>query len=106
MAILAQDDGESGAVVLYSAAYHLPPVISPMNSNWYRGYGNPPPDVVITVGTRRDLLELNFASCELGAQLSNSNILVNHSIGMNEIFVCRHLRRPWPEFWRDLRTYG
>ena len=106
MAILAQDDGETGAMALYGATYHLPPVISPMNSNWYRGYGNPPPDVVITVGTRRDLLESNFASCELATRLSNSNILVNHSIGMSEIFVCRHLRRPWPEFWRDLRTYG
>ncbi|HLN57464.1 MAG TPA: hypothetical protein VK416_02830 [Thermoanaerobaculia bacterium] len=23
-----------------------------------------------------------------------------------EIFVCRGLREPWPEFWRRLRSFG
>lgn len=43
LGVLAADDGEAGAVNLYGPAYGLPTAISGMNSNWQRGYGDPPP---------------------------------------------------------------
>ena len=105
--ILSTDDGQTGAVNLYSPAYHLPPAISGMNSNWLRGYGNPPPRTVITLGFDRQFLEQNFESCTLAAHMTDRSILENNSINGNiEIYVCRNLRRPWPEFWQQLKSYG
>jgi len=54
LGILAADDAEAGAVNLYGPAYGLPRAISGMNSNWQRGYGDPPPQTVIVVGEDRD----------------------------------------------------
>jgi hypothetical protein len=105
--ILAGDEGEAGAINLYGPAYGLPPAISGMNSNWYRGYGDPPPQTVITLGEHRDFLEQNFESCVLAGRTTNRYGIVNSSLaGWDEIFVCRHLRRSWPEFWKHFQYYG
>ena len=50
LGVMAADEGEAGAVNLYGRAYGLPRAISGMNSNWLRGYGDPPPQTVIAVG--------------------------------------------------------
>jgi hypothetical protein len=105
--ILAGDEGEAGAINLYGPAYGLPTAISGMNSNWYRGYGDPPPQTVITLGEHRDFLEQNFESCVLAGRATNRYGIVNSAVaGWDEIFVCRHLRRPWPEFWNHFQYYG
>lgn len=107
LAILAGDEGETGAINLYGRAYGLPMAISGMNSNWYRGYGNPPPQTVITLGEHRDFLEQNFDSCVLAGRVSNRYGIVNSSVaGWDEIFVCRSLRWSWPDFWKHFRYYG
>ena len=107
LGILAGDDGEAGAVNLYGPAYGLPRAISGMNSNWLRGYGDPPPQTVIVVGEHRDFVERAFESCELAGRLTNRYGIENSSIdGYAEVFVCRHLREPWPEFWAHFRYYG
>ncbi len=59
------DDGEAGAVNLYGPAYHLPVAISGMNSNRLRGYGDPAPEVVITVGFGGEFVYRNFQTCQL-----------------------------------------
>jgi len=69
--LISQFNDNPGATNLYGPAYPLPMAISGMNSNWYRGYGDPPPQT-----------------------------------GWDEIFVCRHLRRSWPEFWKHFQYYG
>jgi hypothetical protein len=105
--ILARDDGETGAVNLYGPAYHLPLAISGMNSNWIRGFGDPPPQTVITLGFDRRFLEQNFESCELAAHLTDPYTLENQAINWNtEVFVCRNLRQPWPDFWEHFQTFG
>ena len=105
--ILAGDEGEAGAINLYGPTYGLPTAISGMNSNWYRGYGDPPPQTVITLGEHRDFLEQNFESCVLAGRATNHYGIVNNALaGWDEIFVCRHLRRPWPEFWKHFQYYG
>ena len=105
--ILVGDEGEAGAINLYGPAHGLPTAISGMNSNWYRGYGDPPPQTVITLGEHRDFLEQNFESCVLADRATNRYGIVNSSLaGWDEIFVCRHLRWPWPEFWKHFQYYG
>jgi hypothetical protein len=105
--VLAADEGEAGAVNLYGRAYGLKDAISGMNSNWLRGYGTPPPQTVIAVGFKREELDKIFASCEVEAQLSNPYGIVNETIGdRTAVFVCRNIREPWPEFWKQFQYYG
>ena len=105
--ILTVDDGQTGAVNLYGPRYRLPSAISGMNSNWLRGYGEPPPRTVITLGFDRHFLEQNFESCVLAGNLTDRLILENKSINWNtEIYVCRNLHQAWPEFWQRLQSYG
>jgi len=78
-----------------------------MNSYWLRGYGDPPPETVIVVGMSRDFVDQNFASCELAAQLTNRSEITNGAIGVyTGVFICRRLRQPWPEFWKDFQSFG
>jgi hypothetical protein len=105
--VLASDEGEAGAVNLYGRAYDLPRAISGMNSNWLRGYGDPPPQTVIAVGFKPDELSGIFASCQVAARLSNPYGVVNDTFRDREqVYVCRHIRSPWPEFWKHFQYYG
>ena len=105
--ILAGDVGEAGAVNLYGPAYGLPRAISGMNSYWQRGYGDPPPEAVIVVGLHRDILDQIFQSCELVGHLTNRYGIVNSAIdGYDDVFLCRRLRQPWPDFWNHFQYYG
>jgi hypothetical protein len=105
--VLAGDEGEAGAVNLYGPSYGLPTAISGMNSNWLRGYGDPPPETVIVLGEHRDFVDRNFESCMLAGRLSNRYGIANRSVAnWDEIFVCRGLRQSWPEFWKDFQYYG
>jgi hypothetical protein len=107
LGILAGDDGEASALNLYGHVYSLPRAISGMNSNWFRGYGDPPPETVITVGMARDFVDRTFDSCKLAGRLTNRYGIENSAIGgYTDVFVCRHLRQPWPEFWAHFRYYG
>jgi 4-amino-4-deoxy-L-arabinose transferase-like glycosyltransferase len=105
--VLAADEGEAGAVNMYGRAYGLPEAISGMNSNWLRGYGNPPPQTVIAVGFKREELGKIFTSCEVAAQVSNPYGVVNLVLhDRDQVYVCRKIREPWPEFWKGFQYYG
>lgn len=107
LGILAADDGEVGALNLFGPAYGLPRAISGMNSNWFRGYGDPPPETVIAVAMDRDFLVRNFASCTVVGRITNRYGISNDALGRDpEVVVCRHLRQPWPEFWEHYQYYG
>jgi len=94
-------------VNLYGAAYGLPEAISGMNSNWLRGYGNPPPQTVIAVGMDPGFLTQNFESCERVGTLTKPFAIQTHALSFySDLFVCRNLREPWPEFWRRWHYYG
>jgi hypothetical protein len=78
-----------------------------MNSNWLRGYGNPPPQTVIAVGEDPSFLTQNFESCERGGTLTKPFGIQNQALSFYpNLFVCRNLRKPWPEFWTRLQYYG
>jgi hypothetical protein len=105
--ILVGDDGQAGAVNLYGAAFGLPEAISGMNSNWLRGYGNPPPQTVIAVGEDPIFLTQNFVSCDRVGILTKPFGIQNHALSFYpELFVCRNPRKPWPELWSHLQYYG
>jgi len=105
--VLTYDEGETGAVNMYGRAYGLPRAISGMNSNWYRGYGDPAPQAVIVIGADRDLWERSFTSCVLAGHATNRYGIKNSSVAnWNEILVCRQPRAPWPDFWRHFQYYG
>jgi hypothetical protein len=106
LGILAGDAGEAGALNLYGPAYGLPRAISGSNSHWLRGYGDPAPQTVITVGFSRDINQ-SFESCELVGHLTNRYAIKNAAIGdYTDLFVCRNLQQAWPEFWKTFHWFG
>jgi hypothetical protein len=107
LAVLGTNYGEAGAINLYGPQYGLPPAISGVNSFWQRGYGNPPPETVIVIGLSRGFLESKFAACELAGHTWNRYGILNEETRNHpDIFVCRHLRESWPEFWKNFRYFG
>ena len=107
LGIFAGNYGEAGALNLYGPQYHLPPVISPVNSFWQKGYGDPAPQTLIVVGRDLDELQDDFVSCRLAAHTWNRFGIENEETRAHpNIFVCRTLRRPWPDFWKSHRHFG
>jgi hypothetical protein len=106
LGILVGDSGMAGAINLYGPALGLPRAICGMNSHWFRGYGNPPPETVIVVGMTRVFAESAFKSCEIAGHVTNRFGVRNSSIPNTEIFVCHGLREPWSSFWQHIRSFG
>jgi len=105
--VLAANYGEAGAINLYGPQFGLPPAISGVNSFWQRGYGSTPPGVLIVLGFSERFRTSNFASCQLAAQTPNPyNVMNEETKDHPDIFICRGLRQPWPEFWKDFRYFG
>jgi 4-amino-4-deoxy-L-arabinose transferase-like glycosyltransferase len=105
--ILAGNYGEAGAINLYGPAEGLPEAISGINSYWLRGYGDPPPQILIVLGFSREEAERFFATCDLAGQVTNPYGVENEETRFHpDIFICRDLRQSWPEFWRDFHYFG
>jgi hypothetical protein len=106
-AILTNNYGEAGALNLYGPALGLPPVISRTNTYWYRGYGDPPPAVIIELGNDADDEKGSAAQCTSFGRFSNSLGVQNEeSASGYEIFVCRDIPPKWPEIWGGKPRYG
>jgi len=107
LGILAGNYGEAGAVNLFGPQYNLPPAISGVNSFWARGYGDPPPEPLIVLGHSANYLRENFASCRVAAHSWNRFGVENEETRDHpDIYVCRGLKKPWPEFWAAYRHFG
>ncbi len=105
--ILAGNYGEAGALNLYGPALGLPPVICPVNSFWERGYGDPPPEVLIVLGVPRGKLESQFESCQLIGHVTNVDGVPNEeTTDHSDIFLCRHPRGDWRTVWAKERRFG
>src|SRR5262249_15120567 len=89
LGVLGTNYGEAGAVNLYGTQYGLPRAISGVNSFWYRGYGDPAPDVVIVLGLPRRVAETKFKTCKLAAHVFNRfNVTNEETASHPDIFVC------------------
>lgn len=105
--ILAGNYGEAGALNLYGPAHGLPRAISGVNSYWLRGYGDPPPQILIVVGYPNDMRDRIFASCQFAASITNRYAIQNEETNnFPTIYVCRGLHKSWPEFWKDFQYFG
>ena len=99
--------GEQGAIEILGAAYHLPVPISGTNSAWLRGYPVPPPSTLIVLGLSHKYVDGMFTSCRVAGHNGNSLGVSNEeSRDHPDMFVCRGLRVPWPEFWKEFQSFG
>ena len=105
-AIYCANYGEAGGVNLYGAENGLPNAISGVNSFWARGYGNPPPETVIVLGSTRERLERRYAEVTLAGRIPNPYQVPNEESECPEIFICRGIRIPWPKLWPQIRGFG
>lgn len=103
--ILTNNYGEAGAIDLYGPAYGLPRVISGVNTYWWRGYGNPPPQTLIVLGFARAAADRFFTSCELAGHVTNQYAVQNEE-SRYDIFICRGSRETWPDLWKDLQSFA
>lgn len=105
--ILTGNYGEAGAIDLYGPARGLPNAISGINSYWLRGYGDPPPQTLIVLGMPGETLAQIFESCAVAGQITNRYGVMNEETADHrDIYVCRRLRMPWPDFWRAFQSFG
>lgn len=98
---------EGGAVNLYGPAYGLPPAIISGNSGWLRGYGDQTPQTLVVVGWEREFADRFFATCETAGKVSMPYGVENEiSLYRPEVFICRGLKLPWPQFWEEVKTFA
>ncbi len=101
-AVFCSNYGEAGALSLYA---HVP-VISPVNSFWARGYGNPPPQILIVLGADRATLQQHFESVTTAGRIPNPYNLQNEESQQPEIYLCRGLHESWAAVWPKIRSFG
>jgi hypothetical protein len=107
LAITAANYGEEGAIEILGAAYHLPMPTSTTNSGWLRGYPATPPTTIIVLGLRRAQADAVFTGCRLAGHNGNAEGLPNEeSTDHPDIFVCGPPREPWPQLWKEHRSFG
>jgi len=104
--ILAAENDEAAALNLFGAEYGLPKAISGSDTFWLRGYGNPPPDLLIIVGYPSEDVFSVPAQCQLAGTITNSYGVDNDLRHPPDIFVCRELLISWPEFWNTIKRYS
>jgi hypothetical protein len=105
-AILAGNYGEAGALDLYGREYALPPIISSVDSMWYRGYGDPPPQTVILVGFERSNADYYFKSCTRAGTVSNQYKVKNEEfLHHTGLYICTSPRQPWSEMWQEMQWF-
>jgi 4-amino-4-deoxy-L-arabinose transferase-like glycosyltransferase len=105
--ILAGNYGQAGALNLYGPALGLPTAISGVNSYWLRGYGDPPPETLVTIGLSPARLAELFARCEpVGPVTIPYGVENEEATSGLPIQICREPLRPWPELWAALRGFG
>ena len=105
-AILTGNYGETGALYFYGKPYNLPPIISGGNSQWERGYGDPAPETVITVGFESSYAGGYFRSCKFAGTVKNSYGVKNEESSRHtSLYVCREPLAPWPTLWQKMRWF-
>jgi len=107
LGILAGNYGEAGAVNVFGPAYNLPHAISGIDSYWLWGYGEPPPETVIVLGLDPSYAYSLFKTCSFAGRNANPYGIQNEeSRDHPYILLCRHLRQPWEQFWKDFHYFG
>lgn len=103
LGILASHYGLASAFQLYGDRYSLPTAISPTNSYWLRGYGEKPPEAVITIGFDREALDNYFIACRLVGKNENKYQIEKP---FPEIYLCEHPKGGWENLWPRIRSFA
>jgi hypothetical protein len=99
--------GEYGAIEILGRAYGLPQPIGTTNSEWFRGYPDPPPTTLIVLGLTREQADSIFTGCRLAGHNGNSlGVRNEESVDHPDIFVCGPPRIPWDQIWREHKDFG
>lgn len=107
LGILAGNYGEAGAINVYGSEYNLPRAISGIDSFWLWGYGDPPPETVIVLGLEPSYAYSLFETCSIvGTNINPYDIQNEESQDHTDILLCRHLRQPWEQFWKNFHYFG
>jgi hypothetical protein len=102
--IYGRNYGEAAAVDYYGGGFGLPPAISHHNSYWYWSLEHVRQDaVVITIGVTKEQMLQEFGEVqEVGAVQSEYVMPYENDL---PVLVCRKLRRPILEFWKEKRLF-
>jgi hypothetical protein len=100
--LLTDSYGEAAALDLHGPRHGLPRATSAHNSYFY--WGPPDTEVVIAVAWSDETLRRHFAAVREVAAITNRLGIVNES-ARQRIYVCRGPLRPWPEIWREMRSF-
>lgn len=103
LGILASHYGSASAFQIYGDSYDLPVAISPVNSYWLRGYGENPPDAVLTIGYEVNEIDGYFSSCDLVGKAENRYGIEKPR---PEIFLCSGLLASWETLWPELQRFS
>jgi hypothetical protein len=104
--ILAAENDEAAALNLFGDEYGLPTAISGSDTFWLRGYGDPPPEILIVVGYSQQDVSSVPARCEVAGTITNPYSVDNDLQHPPGIFICRELDISWPEFWNRIKRYS
>jgi 4-amino-4-deoxy-L-arabinose transferase-like glycosyltransferase len=103
LGILAAHYGSASAFQLYGDSYDLPPVISPSNDYWRRGYGDDPPAAVIAIGFTAGALAEFFDNCNLVGRSQNRYQIEKP---LAEIYLCQGAKGGWEMIWPVMRRFA
>jgi hypothetical protein len=104
--ILTGNFGEAGAINLYRGDFDLPRAISPVNTMWLRGYGDPAPQQVIVLGFSLEGAQEFFVDCQVVGEATNRFGVENEETSHPTIYLCLQPRLPWDELWRAMQRFG
>ncbi len=107
LGITTANYGEYGAIEILGRAYGLPQPIGTTNSEWFRGYPDPPPTTLIVLGLNSEQANALFTGCRLAGHTGNSLGVSNEESKYHpDIFVCGPPRMPWDQLWREHQDFG
>jgi len=107
LGITTANYGEYGAIEILGRAYGLPQPIGTNNSEWLRGYPQPPPTTLIVLGLTERQANAIFTGCRWAGHNGNSEGIRNEESQYHpDIFACGPPRKPWAELWKEHKDFG
>jgi 4-amino-4-deoxy-L-arabinose transferase-like glycosyltransferase len=100
--VIGRNYGHAGSLEYWSRNYDLPPVYSTHNNYWMWGPPAEPVDVVIAFQGSLEFWQRIFHDV-VEVRVAESPYAMESRIA---IWVCRGLRRPIEEIWRDYKAFG
>jgi 4-amino-4-deoxy-L-arabinose transferase-like glycosyltransferase len=100
--VIGRNYGHAGSLEYWSRRYRLPPIYSTHNNYWLWGPPAGGVDVAIVIGNSREFLEHLYVEV-IEAGVAESPHAMESRL---TIWICRGLRRPIEDVWRDYKSFG